>query len=213
MIQVARSDRATPTVQADPRAIFGDFYATVEREGRRALSYLDLQPSDDLLDVGTGVGTYAIFLAREGYSVTTGEPSSDQTHYASQNWDANATAAGVRDRLNFVDFSAARMPFDEGAFAAVFFFGVLHHISEAERSPALAEALRVCRGGGAVVLFEPKVTDLPKIRARDPLHPPSAFPPDYLRIDGSDWIAVQDGALDMFILPKPIKVDRREDDA
>lgn len=84
-----------------------------------------------MLDVGTGAGNFAIFLALQGHRVVTVEPATDTSRYAGQDWAARAQKVGVRDRLRFEPFEASAMHFASGEFDAVLFFGVLHHIHEA----------------------------------------------------------------------------------
>jgi len=62
-----------------------------------------------------------------------------------------AADPGLRGRVLQAD--AAAVPFGEGSFDLVYSNALLHHIPDAER--AVAEALRVCRPGGAVVFVEP----------------------------------------------------------
>jgi hypothetical protein len=47
-----------------------------------------------ILDVGTGNGNFAIYLASQGFQVLTGEPSTDRSHYAGRDWALNAKKAG-----------------------------------------------------------------------------------------------------------------------
>lgn len=157
----------------------GPMFEMIAADGQIVLDELCLPPGAPVLDVGTGVGNFAIFLALRGFDVLTGEPETDTTRYARQDWAGNAAAVGVEGRIRFRHFNAARMPFENGSFAAVFFYGVLHHIDEAERADVLREALRVTRPGGAVVFFEPNQETLKQIWVNDPGHPQPAEPARY----------------------------------
>jgi len=173
--------------------ILGPRFAIVSKDGALALRELGLPAGAAVLDVGTGSGNFAIYLALEGYRVVTGEPHTDTSRYANQDWAARADQAGVRDRIRFESFDASRMPFAAGSFDAVFFFGVLHHVTERARSDVLREALRVVKADGSVVFFEPRQEMLEKLWVDDPDHPPAANPSDYIsdrtvrqrRIEGS----------------------------
>ena len=164
----------------DPNEIFGDMYGAIASDGDMALEALGLPKDAAILDVGTGEGKFAIYLAAQGYRVLTGEPSTDSSHYAGKDWALNAEKAGVRDRIRFQAFDASDMPFDPESFDAVFFFGVLHHVEERLRSAVLQEALRVAKASGAVVFFEPNRQTLETIWTEDPGHPLAANPADYL---------------------------------
>jgi len=151
----------------------------IAADGLLALEQLQLPAGAEVLDVGTGVGNFAVFLALRGFDVLTGEPETDTSRYARQNWTARAEAVGVAERIRFQPFNASAMPFADGRFAAVFFFGVLHHVEEGERRHVFSEALRVVKPGGYVVFFEPTAELLDQIKDRDPGHPPAANPDDY----------------------------------
>ncbi len=157
----------------------GPHFAAIAADIQTALAELHLPPEAEILDVGTGEGKSAITLALHGFRVLTGEPATDSSHYANKNWHSAATALGVAPRISFVPFNATRMPFERGRFAAVMFFGVLHHIDEADRPAVFAEALRVAAPGAAVIFFEPSTETLAKIRVTDPTHPEAANPADY----------------------------------
>lgn len=154
-------------------------YDRVAADGDRVLGELGLSAGSRVLDVGTGSGNCAVFLARQGFRVVTGEPSTDSTPYAGQDWATGAEQAGVRDRIEFRSFDASAMPFAGGEFAAVFFYGVLHHIEEGLRPAVVREALRVAAPGAPVVFFEPRQEMLELLWASDPGHPPAADPTLY----------------------------------
>ena len=96
--------------------ILGERFGVVARHGALALEKLDLAADAAVLDVGTGAGNFAIYLAAEGFQVLTGEPSTDETHYAGQDWANNAEKAGVRDNIRFEAFDASDMPFPPEMF-------------------------------------------------------------------------------------------------
>ena len=157
----------------------GGRFNVIAKDGTKVLEKLGLPKSARVLDVGTGVGNFAIFLALQGYGVVTGEPATDQSHYAGKDWALNAEKVGVKDSITFQPFDAGDMPFEPGTFDAVFFFGVLHHVDQDVRADVFREALRVVKPGSAVVFFEPSEKLLETIKVDDPTHPPAAQPSEY----------------------------------
>jgi ubiquinone/menaquinone biosynthesis C-methylase UbiE len=168
------------------------------------LQELRLPPDAAILDVGTGKGNFAIFLASQRYRVLTGEPSTDTSRYAGQGWAASAEKVGLRDRIRFEHFEASRMPFGSETFDAVFFFGVLHHIDEAVRRDVLREALRVAKKTGAVVFFEPRKVTLERLWVDDPGHPLAANPSDYLHDQGVHERRIEGTFMDIFLYWKTV---------
>lgn len=164
-----------------------EFLTPAFRDGHKALNELNLTPESEVLDVGTGIGIFAIFLASQGLNVLTGEPEEDHTIYAKKNWETHAEKFEVRNKIHFTHFDASKMPFDTEKFDSVFFFGALHHIDENARADALSEALRVTKQQGAVVFFEPSAQTLKRVWENNPEHPDSADPTDYVQ----DQIAVK----------------------
>lgn len=164
----------------DVGAILGPMFDGLAHDGALALKALGLPEGAAVLDVGTGAGKFAIFLAMQGYDVLTGEPATDASRYAGKDWAETAEKVGVRDKIRFEPFDASAMPFNAGAFDAVFFFGVLHHVEEPARAAVLREAVRVAKSGGGVVFFEPRRETLEKLWVNDPDHPQAADPSDYV---------------------------------
>jgi SAM-dependent methyltransferase len=182
--------------------ILGPRFEIVSGDGALALRELALPAGASVLDVGTGAGNFAIFLALQGYRVLTGEPASDASRYARQDWATNAEKVGVRDHIRFEPFDAGRMPFAPGSFDAVFFFGVLHHIDEAVRTDVVREALRVARADGAVVFFEPRRQMLERLWVDDPGHPHAANPPAYLSDRTVRQRRLEGAFMDIFIFDR-----------
>ena len=156
--------------------ILGSRFEAVSADGARALNELGLPADAKILDVGTGKGYFAIYLASQGYQVLTGEPGTDKSHYAGKDWAINAKKVGVLDNIRFEAFDAGKLPFESEAFDSVFFFGVLHHIDENIRTDVFREALRVSKENGAVVFFEPRKEMLERIWVDDPSHPLAVNP-------------------------------------
>ncbi len=179
--------------------LLGPTYRAVSTLGAKVLSEIDLPAGGRVLDVGTGAGKSAIFMARQGFAVVTGEPDDDTTHYARLPWAENAAKAGVADRISFEHFSAGAMPFDTDSFDAVIYFGVLHHIEASERNAALAESLRVCRPAGAVVFFEPTMAQVERIWETDPVHPLPANPGDYVAAGAAVEERIDGGMMDIYL--------------
>jgi len=184
--------------------ILGPRFEAVSADGARALEELGLPADATILDVGTGKGNFAIYLAAQGYRVLTGEPNTDKSHYAGNDWASNAKKVGVLDNIRFEAFDASKLPFESEAFDAVFFFGVLHHIDENLRSQVFREAMRVSKESGVVVVFEPRKEMLERIWVDDPGHPLAANPSNYLDDQKTREHRIEGSLMDIFIYRKAV---------
>ena len=91
--------------------VLGPGFEAVARDGALALQEIQLRADAAILDVGTGKGNFAIYLASQGFNVLTGEPSTDKSLYAGRDWALNAKKVGLLDHLRFEAFDASNMPF------------------------------------------------------------------------------------------------------
>ena len=157
----------------------GEHFGFIADDGNEVVCSLGLPPDARVLDVGTGAGYFAILLALNGYRVLTGEPESDDSIHAKQDWLGNARKVGVDALIDFRAFSADAMPFDDRAFDAIFYLGVLHHIDQAARAGALAESVRVAKVNAPICFFEPNPSTLTTVKEHDPSHPEAADPSQY----------------------------------
>ena len=122
-----------------------------EPEARRMIAELDLSPASHGLDVGCGVGLYALWLAEAvgpGGRVTALEPEASRVAAAS------ALTAGqpAADRVEFRVGDGTALPVPDQSVDWLWCGDVLHHIVDTER--ALREFARVVKQGGRIVIKE-----------------------------------------------------------
>jgi ubiquinone/menaquinone biosynthesis C-methylase UbiE len=110
---------------------------------------LDVGPTDRLLDVGSGLGGPARYLAdRFGCHVTGIDLTAEFCEVA----EMLTTLTGMQDRVSIRQGSALAMPFDDASFDGAYSMNVSMNI---EDKPALyGEIFRVLRPGGWLVLSE-----------------------------------------------------------
>jgi demethylmenaquinone methyltransferase/2-methoxy-6-polyprenyl-1,4-benzoquinol methylase len=122
-----------------------------EPEARRIIADLDLPRSSRGVDVGCGVGLYALWLAEAagGAAHVIGlEPEAARVEAAR---DLVAGRPGA-DRVEFRVGDGTVLPLPDRSVDWVWCGDVLHHIVDTER--ALREFLRVVRPGGRIVIKE-----------------------------------------------------------
>ncbi len=95
-------------------------------------------PGPRLADIGGGTGNYALALRGEGWEPVVVDRSAEML--------ALAAAKG----LETVRADAQRLPFEDESFDAATMISMLHHVED--RDAALAEARRILRPGGRLVL-------------------------------------------------------------
>jgi demethylmenaquinone methyltransferase/2-methoxy-6-polyprenyl-1,4-benzoquinol methylase len=99
---------------------------------------LEGAPGRRLADIGGGTGNYAFALKREGWRPLVVDRSAAML--------ARAAAKG----LEIIQAEAEQLPFEDESFDALTMISMLHHVDD--RDAALAEARRVLRPGGKLVL-------------------------------------------------------------
>jgi SAM-dependent methyltransferase len=109
---------------------------SVVRELRKALKRA---PGTRLADIGGGTGNYSLALKAQGWQPIVIDRSPAML--------ARASAKG----LQTVEADAQNLPFGDATFDAATMISMLHHVEN--RSAALAEARRILRPGGRLVLM------------------------------------------------------------
>ena len=96
-------------------------------------------PGRRLADIGGGTGNYALALKRDGWEPVVVDRSP-------------AMLARSADKgLETVEADAQRLPLDSDSFDAAMMISMLHHVED--RAAALAEARRILKAGGRLVLL------------------------------------------------------------
>ena len=120
-------------------------------EHRGFFELLGLNPSTNVLDVASGSGGPALFMARTTGCQVTGL----ELHQAAVD-EANASAerASLVERVRFVQGDAReRLPFDDATFEAVTCIDSMNHLYD--RQQVLDEWHRVVRPGGRILFTDP----------------------------------------------------------
>ncbi|GAA1861405.1 class I SAM-dependent methyltransferase [Pseudonocardia ailaonensis] len=123
------------------------------------LDGLDLRGDERLLDLGCGRGAVLLLAAQRlpnGHAVGVDLwRSVDQSGNTEAATRANAEAEGVSARVELCTGDMTELPFDDGAFDVVVSSLAIHNIpSTPARARAVAEALRVVRPGGRILLAD-----------------------------------------------------------
>ncbi len=103
------------------------------------------------LDVGTGFGRNAVFLAHHlppGSHIWSVDPSEDSLKLAEE----AAEKAGLSAHVSLVPGTAERLPFADREFHLTMGVMLFHHLVEIP--PALREMARVTRAGGKLLLVD-----------------------------------------------------------
>ncbi|MEX2196953.1 MAG: methyltransferase domain-containing protein [Thermoleophilaceae bacterium] len=142
-------------------ALFDPVVAVTTRERSfkaRVLERAALAPGEEVLDMGCGTGTLALAaLAAEPAARVTGLDADPEVLAR-----ARRKAAGARVELDLDEGFSTELPYDDGRFDAVLSTLFFHHLEDVDKRRTAAEALRVLRPGGRLV-----VGDLG--RSQDPL--------------------------------------------
>jgi ubiquinone/menaquinone biosynthesis C-methylase UbiE len=134
-----------------------DLWARVVTLGRErkfrqwTLDLADLQPDNEVLDVGCGTGTLLLAAAeRVGPSGALHgvEPSVEMAAHARHK------ARARRVPLEVVEASADSLPYPPESFDAVFCTLVFHHLPRPMQEGAICEMRRVLRPGGRAVIVD-----------------------------------------------------------
>ncbi len=107
------------------------------------LSFADLKPEDEVLDLGTGTGLVAAALQKRSIKVTGIDSSLAMIEKARQ----------LHPDLNLCQADIRALPYAGGVYNKAIARMVLHHIIS-ELPKAMAEIFRVLRPGGQVVICE-----------------------------------------------------------
>ncbi len=103
------------------------------------------------LDVGTGFGRNAVFLAHHlppGSHVWSVDPSEDSLKMGEE----AVQKAGLASQVSLLPGTAERLPFADGEFHLTMGVMIFHHLVEVP--PALREMARVTRSGGKLLLVD-----------------------------------------------------------
>lgn len=113
------------------------------------VALLGPQPGESLLDIGSGIGGPARWIAmRYGCTVT----GVDVTAAFCEAARALNAACGVADRVRVFEGTALALPFPDASFDRAYSHGVL--MSIADKIGVYREAFRVLKSGGRLVFFQ-----------------------------------------------------------
>ena len=136
---------------------FGQNSWTTSEEYRRWAEWLDLRESSQVLEVASGSGGPAIFLAETTGARVTGI---DINAHGVATAVARAQARNLGDRVSFREVDAGvTLPFPDGSFDVILCVDSANHFPD--RLGVLGEWRRVLRSGGRALFTDPVVVTGP----------------------------------------------------
>jgi SAM-dependent methyltransferase/spore maturation protein CgeB len=142
---MANSDRISEVYK-------GEIWAeSTQQVARDRIHWLVGQASGDVLDIGCSQGIASILCARRGLTVVGVDIQADRVEYARSERDGEPE--DVRGRLDFRLADGSALDFPDASFDTVLMGEIVEHSEDA--SPLLAEAARVLRPQGLLVLTTP----------------------------------------------------------
>ncbi len=117
----------------------------------KAIGDLKLRPSTVALDVATGAGHTAVYLAGKGFQVTAGDISTGMMEQAKN------LAAEKNVKIDFREFPAEKLPFPDNSFGLVTCRVAAHHFSSPEMF--IRESARVMKTYGYLMIIDSTVPD------------------------------------------------------
>jgi glutathione S-transferase len=119
------------------------------RDLEKTIADLKLRPASQALDVPTGAGHTAAFLAEKGYTVTAADQPISR--------EAVALAGSRHLAISFQEHTAEQLPYADGSFGLVVCRGAAHHLKAPEKF--VTEATRVLKTYGYLVVIDGTVPD------------------------------------------------------
>jgi SAM-dependent methyltransferase/spore maturation protein CgeB len=142
---MANSDRISEVYK-------GEIWAeSTQQVARDRIHWLVGQATGDVLDIGCSQGIASILCARRGLNVIGVDIQADRVEYARAERDNEPE--DVRARLDFRLADGSALDFPDGSFDTVLMGEIVEHSEDS--SPLLAEAARVLRPTGRLVLTTP----------------------------------------------------------
>jgi glutathione S-transferase len=166
----------------------------------KTIADLKLRPASQVLDVLTGQGYTAAYLAEKGYVVTAADqPVSPQ---------ALALADARHLSITFHEHGAEELPYDDNSFGLVICRGGAHHLRAPEKF--VSEATRVLKTYGFLVLIDGTLADdhveaaawMNQLeRLRDPAHVAFTTPNTWRHWCAHRGLTVTRAQVDTFRMP------------
>ena len=134
---------------ADELAGVDEFHARGREATVELADWLPPALDTELLDIGSGIGGPARFLAAtRGYRVVGVDLTPEYVAVANE----LSRRCGLDDRVRFLTANALNLPFEPASFAAAYTQHVAMNI--ADKQGLYADAARVLRPGGSLVIYD-----------------------------------------------------------